>query len=123
MHFCGKCNNMFYMKLSDQDENTLIYYCRNCGNEDNTLTSQNLCVSKTKFKAATKDFSHYINAYTKDDPTLPRVTNIPCPNPACKTNTDGENREVIYIRYDDDQIKYIYLCSTCETAWQTQDQK
>jgi aspartate carbamoyltransferase regulatory subunit len=44
-----------------------------------------------------------------------------CPNKDCPTNTDGVEREIIYIRYDDSNMKYIYLCSTCDTVWQTND--
>jgi DNA-directed RNA polymerase subunit M/transcription elongation factor TFIIS len=32
----------------------------------------------------------------------------------------GENnREVIYIRYDDINMKYVYLCVHCDTTWRT----
>ena len=37
MHFCPKCGNMYYLTLFDQDQDKLIYYCRNCGNKDKTL--------------------------------------------------------------------------------------
>ena len=39
MHFCPKCGNMYYLTLFDKDQNKLIYYCRNCGNEDKTLVN------------------------------------------------------------------------------------
>ena len=55
------------------------------------------------------------------DPTLPRVNNILCPNPDCTTNTKNDPREIIYIRYDDTNMKYIYLCSSCDTVWNTND--
>ena len=123
MHFCTKCQNMYYIKLSGDDGNKLIYYCRHCGNEDLTLANNKICVSKTQFKKANNDYTHFINPYTVDDPTLPRVNNMPCPNQACSTNTEDTPREVICIRYDDERIKYVYLCSTCKTAWRTNDQK
>ena len=28
-----------------------------------------------------------------------------------------------YIRYDDANLKYIYICSTCDTTWKTDDSK
>ena len=55
------------------------------------------------------------------NPTLPRISNILCPNPDCPTNTKDEPREIIYIRYDDVNMKYINLCSTCDTVWNTND--
>ena len=123
MHFCKKCDNMYYIKLAGDEEDNLIYYCRHCGHEDVPLTGESLCVSRTSFTATNSNHTHYINPYTSSDPTLPRVTNIPCPNEACPTNTEGADREVVYIRYDDENIKYVYLCSTCNTAWKTADQK
>ena len=51
-----------------------------------------------------------------------RVNNILCPNKDCPTNTKNEPREIIYIRYDDLNINYVYLCSTCDTTWKTEDQ-
>ena len=63
-----------------------------------------------------------VHKYTKLDPTLPRVSNILCPNGDCLTNKEDIPREIIYIRYDDTNMKYVYLCSTCDTVWKTEDQ-
>ena len=82
MHFCSICQNMYYIRLDGENSNKLIYYCRNCGNEDDTLTAtlDNICVSKTTVKKKEGGVKHLVNEYTKLDPTLPRVSNIPCPN-------------------------------------------
>ena len=122
MHFCSNCKNMYYIKIDEDNPNSLLYYCRNCGNEDSLITEDNICVSKTQIKKGEKSFSHFINKYTKLDPTLPRVNNILCPNKDCPTNTKNEAREIIYIRYDDLNVNYVYLCSTCDTTWKTEDQ-
>lgn len=122
MHFCSKCKNMYYIKIDEENPNSLLYYCRNCGNEDNLITEDNICVSKTQIKKGEKSFSHIINKYTKLDPTLPRINNILCPNKDCPTNTKNDPREIIYIRYDDVNINYVYLCSTCDTTWKTEEQ-
>ena len=50
MHFCDKCDNMYYIKISEDDEKNLEYYCRNCGNVDNNISKENICVSKTQYK-------------------------------------------------------------------------
>ena len=121
MHFCTNCKNMYYIRINAEDPNKLIYYCRNCGNEDKLLASINVCVSSTQVKKSNQSFNHIINKYTKYDPTLPRINKILCPNAECKTNTDGVEREIIYIRYDDVNMKYVYLCSTCDTVWDTAD--
>jgi len=141
MHFCEKCDNMYYIKVNGDDDkgspNSLIYYCRKCGHENKDLTSNNICVSKVYIKRTEQQFNHSINAYTKNDPTLPRSTTIKCPTcnssnavassaksaNANANNANGANTEVIYIRYDDAHMKYIYLCTNCDTTWKTSDKK
>jgi aspartate carbamoyltransferase regulatory subunit len=55
---------------------------------------------------------------------LPRVHNMKCPNAACVTNEKvGTNAEIIYIRYDDDNMKYLYMCVECDHVWKTDDLK
>jgi len=112
---------MYYLKINDINSNELIYYCRNCGHEDETLSADNICVSRTDITQNTKTYEHIINEYTKLDPTLPRTTTIKCPNQECKSNNDEIPREVIYIRYDDINMKYIYLCAVCDTLWKTSE--
>ena len=76
-----------------------------------------------------------INKYTKLDPTLPRIHTIDCPNNDCTSNRlvesskegGGEKKEthredekeIIYIRYDDKNMKFVYLCAVCDTVWDT----
>ena len=119
MHFCSVCNNMYYLRIDEKNPNKLDYYCRNCGHEDKLLAHENMCISKTFIKKNDQSFNHIINEYTKLDPTLPRVNTILCPNPECETNVNKVKREIIYIRYDDTNMKYVYLCSECSTIWQT----
>jgi DNA-directed RNA polymerase subunit M/transcription elongation factor TFIIS len=123
MHFCTICQNMYYTSVDPNDSNKLIYYCRNCGNTDNNISTSNVSVFKMQLKKSEQEFSHIINPYTKLDPTLPRVNKVLCPNPECNTNTKDGPREIIYIRYDTLNMKYAYLCSTCDTVWKTEDKK
>jgi len=122
MHFCNKCHNMYYIRLSSEEEDQLIYYCRNCGNEDTTLTKNNICVSKTQLIKSEQKYNHIINEYTKLDPTLPRINTIKCPNTECISNhpENPADREVIYIRFDDTNKLYIYLCGKCDIVWKTE---
>ena len=119
MHFCSVCNNMYYLRIDENNPNKLDYYCRNCGHEDKLLSHDNMCISKTFIKKNNQSFNHIINEYTKLDPTLPRVNTMLCPNSECETNTKNVKKEIIYIRYDDINMKYVYLCSECSTIWQT----
>ena len=116
MNFCSNCENMLFIKLSQEDSNNVINYCRNCGNEED-INSQNICVFKNSVKKNNQKYQDYINEFTKLDPTLPRINNIKCPNTDCISNKDEKKREIIYIRYDDTKIKYIYLCSSCDYVW------
>jgi DNA-directed RNA polymerase subunit M/transcription elongation factor TFIIS len=141
MHFCPKCSNMLYISLAgdgsqessgtENNLNSLAYYCRSCGHVDNSIDMENVCVSKTSFKKNAQTYTHVINKYTKLDPTLPRLTTIRCPNMECTSNksrgngvTRGEEEqsknEIIYIRYDDTNLKYVYLCAKCDTLWKTE---
>ncbi len=122
MHFCPKCENMYYIRLNTTDNNSLTYYCRNCGHEESNV-GDSLIVSKTTFKRTDQKYANVINQYTKLDPTLPRISNIPCPNESCKCNRaeDPHPREVIYIRYDDTNLKFVYLCAHCDTVWKSNE--
>ena len=64
MHFCSNCENMYYIEISKDNINKLSYYCRNCGNRDENLGSENTTILKTKLKTDTKVYSHIINKYT-----------------------------------------------------------
>ena len=161
MHFCSDCGNMYYIRLTEN--NGIVYYCRNCGNEDDTITIDNLVVSQTCLQQSGGNQINGVNKYTKLDPTLPRINTIQCPNSECpcnrnhnptqyadratitgtneaneaaseaseaneaneaneakKVDADAVPREVIYLRYDDIRLKYIYLCAVCNTIWNTE---
>ena len=50
MKFCTNCQNMYYISLTEENSNTLVYYCRNCGHNDTTEVDT-VCVCKTKIEA------------------------------------------------------------------------
>ena len=123
MHFCEKCQNMFYIKLENEDCNKIIYYCKNCGNSNDNLLDNKKCILKESFGKISNNFDNVVNKYTKLDITLPRINYVKCPNEKCDSNSsdfDNSNREIIYIRYDDINMKYLYLCSHCEFKWNTE---
>ena len=122
MHFCPECQNMLYLKVSEGDGNNLMQYCRHGGHEDASVTESDVCVLSTKIKRSEEKYAHVINEFTKDDPTLPRTTTIRCPNSGCASNKDGEERDVLYLRYDDSNLQYVYLCAKCDTVWKTSTQ-
>lgn len=125
MHFCDKCGNMYYVGLVEGENQRLEYHCKKCGNVDETITNSSVIVSKTNIKKKSQQYQHMINQYTKLDPTLPRVNNIDCPNDECISNNkkdedrdmDETEKDIIYIRYDHENMKYIYLCGLCDKVW------
>jgi DNA-directed RNA polymerase subunit M/transcription elongation factor TFIIS len=121
MHFCSNCSNMYYISIDAEDPNKLVYYCRNCGNKDATISTNDVNVLNVQLKKSEQEFSHIINKYTKLDPTLPRISNILCPNEDCQTNKDDKDREIICIRYDNVNMKYVYVCSSCDVVWKTDE--
>lgn len=111
---------MLFIKLNENDENNLVYYCRKCGETDNVIDNKNICVLKTDFVTNEKGYEFDINEFTKFDPTLPRTSQIKCPNIDCLSNK-GKNNEVIYFRYDDSNMKYVYICTLCDKIWKTNE--
>lgn len=128
MKFCNECDNMLYIRLLKEESNKLIYYCRNCGNTDDEINKDNICVSNTDITIKDKAYLNDINEYTKLDPTLPRTQNIKCPNQTCPSNkkSDGtahsHKNEIIYLRYDDINLNYVYICTQCDTIWKSNSQ-
>ncbi len=115
MEFCTNCDNMYYMKIDES--NTLKYFCKYCGNEnEEKIKSNNMKVYK--FTNQSRQKTIQINKYTKYDPTLPHMNTIKCPNPECKANKNEDiEQDIIYLRYDDKNMKYVYLCCHCDFNW------
>lgn len=133
MRFCSNCDNVLYTSLSENDGNSLVYYCRHCGNKDAASQEEMVVVMNTQLKKTQMNFSSFINEYTKFDPTLPRLMKK-CPNENCATNkhrggsgtagadatsgaADEGKSETLYLRYDDNELKYLYMCTVCDTVY------
>ena len=62
MKFCSKCDNMYYIKISNDK---LVNYCRKCKNEeempDDSINS--ICVSKTHIVNSTKLYTQVVLQY------------------------------------------------------------
>lgn len=122
MNFCTNCDNMYYIKLEEEECDKIVYYCRNCGNVDDKILDVNKCILEENINKTEDKYNVHINKYTKLDITLPRINYIKCPNTLCETNKDSfdsNKKEIIYIRYDNTSMKYLYLCSHCDFIWKT----
>ena len=116
MKFCNGCNNMYYIKI-DEDK-TLLYYCRNCGNIDTDL-EQNFKITNTNIVDKNNSYNNFVNDYTRYDNTLPRVKELTCINEQCEShNPDNKkDKNILLIRVNEDEMKYINVCGVCNTIW------
>jgi hypothetical protein len=119
---------MYYTKIEimeGEQQESLVYYCNYCNNQDTTFTEDNIVISKRFINKKDQNYQMKINEYSKYDSTLPHINHILCPNKDCDTNhTDNESvnkRNIIYYRYDDINMKYAYYCTICETTWKSGD--
>ena len=113
MEFCNVCDNMLYLSVKN---GSLEHECRKCGTSV-PLHSTTRVLSRTNYKRTDQKQESLVNEYTCLDPTLPRVNTIPCPNQACPGKEQAPPPEVIYIRYDAIDLRFMYLCSECKTTW------
>lgn len=111
--FCNVCGNMCEMDLTTNDGTTC---CRNCGTKM-PFDPKELCVSKVSMRGTTNHFENIINEYTIFDPALPHRFDLLCPNVDCPTNKDKKPADIVYINYDKVNMKYIYICTNCNTKW------
>jgi DNA-directed RNA polymerase subunit M/transcription elongation factor TFIIS len=123
MNFCNICDNMYYMRINEDSKDQLQFYCRNCGNIDEILNKNSLCLSEYSEDNNNDSIIQSVNKYTKYDPTLPHIHNVQCPNDECISNksedNDNKKYEVVYIRYNNTDMKYVYLCCDCDHVWKS----
>ena len=119
MEFCPECENMLWLKIiTDSDEQKSAYlkkYCKNCNYTTSKIENNRIYENTYNFKDAS--YKSKVNKYLCHDRTLPRVNNLDCPNTECPTHTQEVPKEVVYINYDKDNLKYVYECCICNTRW------
>ena len=122
MNFCEDCRNMLYIKTFDNDEELenddepkknqkLMYYCKSCGREYEASDTKQSIYS-INFNTDNIQKHTLINQYTLQDPTLPKAQGIKCPNADCESKTT-KNTNIVYINYNEKDMKYIYACLDC----------
>ena len=126
MEFCQQCDNMLYLRTNleadGQSEGggrggVLQFYCKHCGFERLKTSSDDSCIYEMDYRKSNYAIHSVLNEYTYADPTLPRVDNVDCPNADCESLSNPDVKEICYIKYDQTQMKYVYLCVCCRTAW------
>ena len=112
MEFCKECDNMLYLDISNTDDSksVLVYNCKKCNKQYSNIEIKNNCVYKMDYNIDKIKRDSLVNKYTSLDITLPRINNIKCPNPKCTL----KNPEIVYLKYDDSEMKYCYICCECQ---------
>jgi hypothetical protein len=127
-HMCPKCD--YYMVLTpvttetDEGEaqrNDLQRCCYNCGHMEKEKPG--LVMETVIQEQASDSYRLFINEFTKEDPRLPHVKNLKCPNQECRSNQAGSGvqSDVIYIKYDTANMKFLYICTHCDTQWRSRN--
>ena len=105
------------LELVDSVGETLRHICRNCGYQKEDTTGGLILEIDLKEKIS-EGYKILMNEFTKQDPTLPHVNTIKCPNIGCESNS-GKEKDVIYLKYDAVNMKFLYICNVCDTQWRS----
>lgn len=117
IHFCSECNNMTYIYLNEKKE--LIHHCKSCSKSE-AFINKNHCIYSFDFKGYDSSESINHNQYITHDITLPRIEgnpNIKCINQDCESIKESKESMITYIKYDTENMKYIYICNYCGQKW------
>jgi DNA-directed RNA polymerase subunit M/transcription elongation factor TFIIS len=105
MNFCSNCDNLFSIVGNDEK---LELVCKTCGNtkeitEPFSLLEKKYVPNKELYKEV------FVNDFVYEDKTLPAIKKE-CPS--CKTDD-----KVVFMKYDSEEVKYIYCCKNCNTSF------
>jgi len=113
--FCPTCRYYLYL---DQNDTTLRRICRNCGYQEEDKKGGLILELDLKEKTS-EGYKILMNEFTQKDPTLPHVNTIKCPNAQCDSNAGSKEKDVIYLKYDAVNLKFLYICNVCEAHWRS----
>lgn len=114
MQFCEICSNMLYINVDA--EKHLTEYCKNCNFQKKTDDSTSKIIIDSIYNSDEVNYSLHLNKFTKFDKTIPILNNIICNNTNCTKKTSDDNK-IMIIKYDNTNLKYIYLCCHCDNFW------
>jgi len=98
----------------------LTLTCNNCGY--NEVNEEGGLIMETDLQEKTAEgYKILLNEFTRSDPTLPHTDIIKCPNPECGSNKGGATRDIIFMKYDQVNLKFLYLCNVkgCGHQWRS----
>lgn len=138
MQFCPACDNKLHMEIGQLEASVgspsnftipLTLYCKHCpyrkslskdeSSINDTTNAFDPCLFRSNYSSDHPlYYTSVVNQYTFDDPTLPILSDGRCINSECVCNTnDLVDPEILYIRYNDQDLKFLYLCKHCRQCW------
>ena len=102
------------------EDGVLIHSCNVCGYTESASKSDKYIYELSN---EALDLSEIINSndYKTHDITLPKISknkNIKCINTECGSHNNPES-EITYFKYDNESMKYLYMCDHCGQTWKT----
>jgi DNA-directed RNA polymerase subunit M/transcription elongation factor TFIIS len=114
VEFCDKCENLLYLFI-DNETTKMVLKCKSCGNQTEMGDKVIEINNNTTINVDKSDVINS-NPFITHDITLPSIKdnhNIKCQNSEC----DAEEINIKYIKYDDVNMKYLYICNNCGFKW------
>jgi DNA-directed RNA polymerase subunit M/transcription elongation factor TFIIS len=118
IHFCPVCRNYLFAQIeSGEDEQHLLRLCRNCGYKQ-TQVKGGLVSEIVLGERSAEGYKILLNEFTPSDPRLPHIHGtIKCPDPTCPSNKQGQESDIIYMKYDQVNLNFLYICYVCKYTW------
>ena len=117
IRFCTVCDNYLYLQVEGETQ-TLQRICRNCGFKD--TEDQGGLVSEMHIEQRAAEGYTLINEFTLKDKRLPHLHNtMKCINDKCPSSLPGKESDIVYIKYDTENLRYIYMCYICQATWRS----
>lgn len=112
IRFCPTCRYYLFLQAST---NTLQRLCRNCGY---TETDEKGGLVMEQSSETSEGYKILVNEFTRYDVRLPHIVKtLRCPEPVCKSNQGTAESDILYIKYDPANLKYLYICTSCGFQW------
>jgi DNA-directed RNA polymerase subunit M/transcription elongation factor TFIIS len=138
MNFCPDCETYLVTQISaptsGENSNKLLnYYCNNCSYKktvDIVKEPEYKCVYQNNYNTKKIKINQKNIQYLCNDPTLPHVNNIDCPNPECSSKKENpellptdekevtlNKNDVLYIKLNESDLTFLYQCCNCKHTW------
>ena len=110
--FCGNCDNMLVTKIqfNEDESSSLVRHCRNCNNSiDEPEKTQSVYHRNYNLEMIKRE--HIVNKYNilTTHFLKHKALNV------LEIVQKEQKSDIRYIKYDDNDMKYIYICQTAHS--------